>query len=309
MLDRDARRRPLTAEQLSRIAETIAPGSRVLSVEPLAGGIATATHVLHASAGDWVVRIYRKIMESDPADACRDGYEKLAAVSAVTPLAPRPLLADADGRLIGEPIVVTAFIDGDPLAPDGSAAWTEQLADALAAIHDAPLAGLARISRDKTPRERVERIAAYPPTSPDPLWDEAIAMLYSRVDQVRPNPATLIHADLWFGNTIWRDGRLVGVIDWDSARIGDPARDVACARADLRLRPGREQAERFLERYEARRGPLLDVAFWDLMADTGPLRWLSHFLEGYIELGAPLSMDEGRRRAEEAVRLDLDALR
>lgn len=309
MLDRDARRRPLSAEQLSRVADAIAPGSRVNSAEALAGGIATATYVIRASVGDWVLRVYRKIEGSDPVATCRDGYEKLKAVSAATRLAPRPVLSDPDGRLIGEPILVTTYIEGGPLAPDGTAAWTEQLADALSEIHDAPQSGLGQIPRDKTPRERVDRIAAYPPPSPDPLWDEAIATLYACADSVRSNPSTLIHADLWFGNTIWRDGRLVGVIDWDSARIGDPARDVACARADLRLRPGREQAQLFLERYESRRGPLLDVAFWDLMADTGPLRWLSHFLEGYVELGAPLSMDEGRRRAEEAIRLDLEALR
>ncbi|HKW78509.1 MAG TPA: phosphotransferase [Candidatus Limnocylindria bacterium] len=309
MLDEEIRRRPLTVEQLARVGDAIAPGTRVVAAEPLPGGIATATYHLRTTSGDHVLRVYRGSDERDPVRACRAAHDVLASVSRATRLAPRPVVGDPDGRLVGEPVLVTTYFGGAPLAPDGSASWTEQLADALVEIHGAPLARLERVTADKTPRERVDRVKASPPETHDPLWEEAVAMLDARADAVRPNPRTLIHADLWFGNTVWRDGRLVGVIDWDSARIGDPARDVACARADLRLRPGDEQARVFLEHYEARRGPLSDIAFWDLLADLGPLRWLAHFLQGYIELGAPLSMDEGRRRAERAVRADLDTLR
>jgi aminoglycoside 2''-phosphotransferase len=46
------------------------------------------------------------------------------------------------------------------------------------------------------------------------------------LDEFRP---TLCHRDLWFENLLV-DGdplRLVGVLDWDGARIGDPAQDLA----------------------------------------------------------------------------------
>ncbi len=309
MLESEARLRPLTAEQLARIGDAIRPGTRVVAAEALPGGIATATYRLLTGSDDFVLRIFRRSEHGGPGPACRAAYDVLSAVSAATVLVPRPVVADCAGDLIGEPLMVATYLEGAPLAPDGSAHWTEQLADALARIHAIPVDRLAVIPRDKTPRERVESIRSTPPETPDPLWDEAIAALDQLADRVRPNPPALIHADLWFGNTVWRDGRLVGLVDWDSARIGDPARDVACARADLRLRPGVEQARVFRERYEAARGPLLDLPFWDLMADTGPLRWLSHFLQGYVDLGAAISMEAGRASAERAIRADLAALR
>ena len=37
----------------------------------------------------------------------------------------------------------------------------------------------------------------------------------------------LVHGDLMGSNMLWQDGRLVGVIDWDHACLGDPAYDVA----------------------------------------------------------------------------------
>jgi aminoglycoside phosphotransferase (APT) family kinase protein len=43
----------------------------------------------------------------------------------------------------------------------------------------------------------------------------------------------LLHHDYWYGNTIWQDGRLTGVVDWSSARLGDPRQDLALARTDL----------------------------------------------------------------------------
>jgi aminoglycoside phosphotransferase (APT) family kinase protein len=40
-------------------------------------------------------------------------------------------------------------------------------------------------------------------------------------------PPTLTHSDLGPGHLLARDGKLVGVIDWGDARIGDPAIDYA----------------------------------------------------------------------------------
>jgi aminoglycoside phosphotransferase (APT) family kinase protein len=46
----------------------------------------------------------------------------------------------------------------------------------------------------------------------------------------QPSPArfallSLLHGDYWPDNTLWRDGRLVCVIDWEDAALGDPLAD------------------------------------------------------------------------------------
>jgi hypothetical protein len=41
-------------------------------------------------------------------------------------------------------------------------------------------------------------------------------------------PRTVVHGDYWFGNLLLRRGRVVGVVDWESAVMsGEPLRDVA----------------------------------------------------------------------------------
>ena len=46
----------------------------------------------------------------------------------------------------------------------------------------------------------------------------------------------LLHGDYWPGNVIWQDGRLVAVIDWEDACLGDPLADLATARVELLCR-------------------------------------------------------------------------
>ncbi len=38
---------------------------------------------------------------------------------------------------------------------------------------------------------------------------------------------TVVHGDLWHGNMVDRDRRLVGVLDWEECGVGDPAVDLA----------------------------------------------------------------------------------
>ena len=41
----------------------------------------------------------------------------------------------------------------------------------------------------------------------------------------------LVHGDLWYGNTLWDDGRLTAVLDWDCAGVGPAKRTVSKKRA------------------------------------------------------------------------------
>jgi aminoglycoside phosphotransferase (APT) family kinase protein len=50
----------------------------------------------------------------------------------------------------------------------------------------------------------------------------------------------VVHGDYWPGNVLWRDGKLVGVIDWEvgvidweEAAFGDPMADLANVRLEL----------------------------------------------------------------------------
>ena len=299
----ERRRRPLSSEQLARLRDALDGEATEVSARPLLGGVDTATYALRlvrdGREREVVVRVYQE-WETDPVVAARSEYATLTAVSAVIDAAPRPILADPTGDLIGSSLIVMSLLPGAPLPPtEDGAAWATQLARSLAAIHATPLDRLPHdFPREGTAAERLQRFLDRGADVRDPLWDTVASTLTPIATRVRTNPPTLMHGDFWFGNTLWEHGRLTGIVDWDGARIGDPAHDVAIARNDLALLAGARGAQIFLEEYEGIRGHLDELAFWDLYSSLAPIRWLPHWVEGYTELGLDLSLSEARARLE-----------
>ena len=313
-IDREAtarRRRPLSNDELERLRRRLDAQAESAIAEPLVGGLDTATYRLrlgtHGAGREFVVRIYREYAH-DSAEAARREFGVLTALSRVNVLAPAPILADPEGEILGEPLIVMTFLPGAPRPPGNDAsAWMRQMADALVWVHNTPLERLPPdFRRGEPPRQRVDRILSKPPETKDPLWDAVAAALPRASALLEPNAPTLIHGDFWFGNTIWRDGRLTGIIDWDGARIDDPALDVSIALNDIALFSGTHTAETFLARYETARGPLKALVFWDLVACLSPIKWLAHWVEGYQELGVDLPLSTGRARIEAWVARALD---
>jgi aminoglycoside phosphotransferase (APT) family kinase protein len=305
-IDREAtarRRRPLSDDELERLRRRLDPQADGATADPLIGGLDTATYRLRLRNGgasqDFTVRIYREY-EHDSAAAAQREFAVLTALSRVNVLAPTPILADPEGEVLGEPLMVMTFIPGAPRPPgDDADAWMRQMADALVSVHNTPLDRLPHdFRRGESPKERVDRILSRPPEKTDPLWQAVAAALPRASALLKPNAPTLIHGDFWFGNTVWRDGRLAGIIDWDGARIDDPALDVSIALNDIVLFSGTHTAETFLARYETARGPLNALVFWDLVACLSPIKWLAHWVEGYQELGVDLPLATGRTRIE-----------
>jgi len=118
------------------------------------------------------------------------------------------------------------WIEGD----DGSAApWDSRaaapgLAAFIASLQSVEIAG-GQLGRDRLAnrgdemRERVERQG---PRAVE-VWEEALA--------AAPWEAAPVwcHADLDARNWLVRDGRIVGIVDWESFGAGDPAADVMTA--------------------------------------------------------------------------------
>lgn len=59
----------------------------------------------------------------------------------------------------------------------------------------------------------------------------------------------LLHGDYWPKNLIWQDEKLVGIIDWEDAALGDPLSDVACACLELSYLCGDWGYRVFLDAY------------------------------------------------------------
>jgi Phosphotransferase enzyme family len=77
--------------------------------------------------------------------------------------------------------------------------------------------------------------------------------------------ACLIHRDDHPANTLWADGRLVGVVDWTGGSWGPPSVDLGHMRVNLARTVGLEVADRFLAAHRALTG-FDHHPYWDVVS-------------------------------------------
>jgi aminoglycoside phosphotransferase (APT) family kinase protein len=311
----DDRRRALRDDELTRIATAIDPRARATYCAPILGGLDAGTYALDLDVAgkrrELVVRIHTLENERD-GDAARRYWKAIGGIpeSARLPV-PRPVLLDAEGSLVGLPCIVMTRLPGAPLArPANEGRWIDELAAALASIHAVDATSLPPdYPRAPEPTALVEgRLERSTPNTHEALWREVAEALRSAAPKVRSNGAVLTHHDFWFGNTLWTEERLTGIVDWDEARIDDPAFDVAYARGDVHFVVGGDAAARLRARYEARRGELSDMPFWDLIGILPAFRWLFDWVSGYHEVDrSDLTNELAQERLESFVRSALSA--
>jgi aminoglycoside phosphotransferase (APT) family kinase protein len=257
------------------------------------GGISSSVYLvkIRTSDGDRravVVRRYGEYWQrTDPAASGRE-FKLLTELAETSFPAPKPLLLDAEGGLFGAPTVVMTRLPGRPLlAPADLRGYLEQMATRLAELHAVPTTGLDFLPDQRT---MVNRTLGSRPATDDPLqhavWDAALDE-WARVAQL-PHRHVLVHGDYWPGNLLWLRGRLVGVVDWEQPRLGDPTKDVATCRGDLAVLFGMPAADDFLALYEAAAGQAVTyLRFWDLWISTEAVREMPDWAVAYRVLGRP----------------------
>ena len=279
---------------LAHVAETVAPGSRVQRVRRLGGGLGAAMHRFDLVTAEGerqrlVLRRYpAKAIEESPQKAER-AWRMLGALEQLGVPAPRPVWADLAGEVFGKAAYVMTWVPGhSDLRTRDLDGWLRQLAAALATLHRIPL-GRVDLSFLRQPVESLERSFAAAMeerllTHPQgAVLQEALARWRPRLRRMQP---VICHGDYWAGNTLWRRGRLVAIVDWDAARLAYPGLDVGYCRMDLAMQHSLEAAGRFLGHYEAAAGmrvPQLDV--WDLLGAAVALPDPERWLPGFHELG------------------------
>ena len=258
------------------VVDSVAPGSRLISIAPATAAFTNAVHVLNTVSSNGQRRrfvVKRMTDEPDPERATADFHGLQIARRHGIP-APEALLLDAMGEVLGTPGIVTRFVQGRQIAnPEDPVKWARDLADLLLRIHD--------VSPDADERQGIydgNDLGLYFLTG---HWPEKMAghplsdAIYSAIGElrfgIRKVPSVFLHMDYWPGNVLWVDGRVSAVLDWDAAGYGDPALDVGYFRMNMYLRGIKEAADIFLEHYEAARGPVVNLGFWELARAAGPL--------------------------------------
>jgi len=307
ILSNSALRRAPARRALAALCAAIQPGSRVGAVRRLRGGISRGMHAVDVVGADGerhqvvVQRYNAHHLREDPRVAERE-WSVLVALGRVGAPTPRPIWIDRDGAIFGGPTIVTSRLPGRGLlAPRDAAGWIRQLAEALGQIHRAPLSDAeleSLIDQGAALARLLDREAPPPDLTTQPGGPDAWSAMRRWWPHLESSAPTLLHGDYWPGNTLWRYGRLTGVVDWEQAGRGNPDQDVAYCRLDLALLAGPEAPEAFRVAYEAATGRVVrDLFFWDLNVVAWALGDVDKYVAGYHDLGRrDITVEDARDR-------------
>jgi aminoglycoside phosphotransferase (APT) family kinase protein len=262
------------------ITERIAPGATVVRRWPLEGGVSAQVDALEIAHpdGSHVRLVVRRHGDRDRAQnehVALNEYRLLQILHEAGYPAPAPVFVDPDRAFFPIPVVVVGYIDGAPdLTLDTAPDSVTQMADALARLHAMALAE-SRVDFLPTVRDTLHRrLFASPGQREMPPDERRVREAMVRAwPQIPDRVPVLLHGDFWPGNLLWRDGTLVGVIDWEDATRGDPLFDLAAARLELYWARDGAAVRELTKRYLAQSGlgHPVDLPFWDLTAALDPI--------------------------------------
>jgi aminoglycoside phosphotransferase (APT) family kinase protein len=214
---------------------------RVISMERFTSGLSSQSYSISGETSDgpvtWVMRLEPEHGVIPPYDIARE-YRLMAEVGAAGLPVPEVLYLEEDVGALGRRFMLMAHVGGVVYSsrdarlaedPELLATVQDQFIETLARIHetpqtvlpsypDGPTSARAEVAVCRQRLERVERL-------PAPILRHTLDVL----DRMAPEAEriALLHGDYRLPNLKWQDGKLVGVLDWELARIGDPLSDLA----------------------------------------------------------------------------------
>ncbi len=258
------------------IIELLAPGARVTGSAPLVGGVSAEVHAVTFIKPDGaqdrvVLRRHRTI------DGKADRHERAAREHVLLGLLNKRGVAVPRSRLFVPPdTLVLDHVEGSTVLPGDP---VDALASTLAAIHatelDDTLPALPLLD-DPLPAlvEWLPSLFAVEIASGEHVLRDEMRAACGHFEGV----PSLLHGDYWPGNVMWRDEKLIAVLDWEDAAIGDPLADVACARVELCCARDETTADRFTEAYSRlARVNMARLPWWDLFVCAAAL----HYMDGW----------------------------
>src|SRR5918993_912981 len=212
------------------------------------GGASNLTYLLRYAGRDLVLRRPPPGTKAMGAHDMRREHDIQAALAPLVTVVPRMVAYCDDESVIGSEFYVMERVDGTILRRDlpsglaGDRERVEQLCcnavDVLVALHevDVKASGLAPLDRGEGyVRRQVEGWSdRYRRAGTEDVPDFEASIAWLETHQPADRPHVLIHNDFRFDNLVLATNdltRVVGVLDWEMATVGDPLMDLASALA------------------------------------------------------------------------------
>jgi len=255
-----------------QLVKRIHPEAKLIRHWPLTGGVSaqtTAIEIQHAD-GKFQKMVVRQHGEADlkhNSNVAQHEYQLLRQLHDVGLAVPDAY--DSSGDIFSSPHVVIEFIEGgtvfNPVDLDD---YLKQCATHLATIHQVDVESLDLGFLSTQTESYAKKIQAQ-----SDLLDESIneGQVREVLSETWPwpqhNPMGLLHGDFWPGNLLWENQKLVGVIDWEDAHLGDPLIDFAISRVEIALAFGLEALALFTHHYQLlMQLDTRNLSYWDLFA-------------------------------------------
>ena len=276
--------RTLDAERLERYLDVAEPSiGHVSSVQHIEGGQSNPTYLVKASSGRYVLRRKPPGNLLPSAHAVDREFRVIRALKSTDVPVPNALCFCDDPSVIGTVFYVMEFVDGEifrsPDLPGMAAAQRSRIYDELnrviAALHciDPASVGLEDFGKagNYAQRQIARWTKQYRASETDKI--DAMERLIEWLPENIPadeGETRIIHGDYRIGNVIFdrHELRILAVLDWELATLGNPLADFAYHCMPYRLSPslpnsvgggnlaqlGIPSEAEYIERYCARTG-------------------------------------------------------
>ncbi len=215
-----------------------------ISIQQFPSGFSNLTYMLSVGDRNFVLRRPPFGRKAKSAHDMSREYRILNALKDVFPYAPRPVAYTEDASIIGCPFYVMERIEGIILrkdlpeglhfTPDEARQLCENLLDVQCELHsiDYKKVGLENFGKPEGYVKRQvegwsERYrAAKTPDAPD--FEDVMSWLHEKMPTDFRNPC-IIHNDFKLDNVVLDPKnplKIIGVLDWEMATIGDPIMDL-----------------------------------------------------------------------------------
>ncbi|MDG2004631.1 MAG: phosphotransferase family protein [Novosphingobium sp.] len=275
---------PRDVTQLTEhLASCLPDGDKITAITPLSVGFSNETYLVEGL--DLIVRappVEMPLLEPFSVHGVITQFDILEEYAARgdAPPTPRPVHVERDTGVVGFPFFLMERVAsdewGDWEAPDWvmrgddtfRASVSEKLVGMYAQLHAMePLQAFGEVRSNRRLleiwHEPVREIAP-------PALREAFALLFDTApDNNQPAPC---HGDAKIANILWRDGKVVAMLDYEMSFNGDPRWDIGSLLRQAKSRLSFSTADgplsgfwdgpRMLEEWHARTGRSMDDAGW-----------------------------------------------
>jgi aminoglycoside phosphotransferase (APT) family kinase protein len=291
-----------TDDQLERVRDAIGASSLSHS-RRIEKGLSCTTDVLTEGGTRIVLRRYGPWSAEAGRDIAERETRALELMQRANIPAPAPIWIDTDG-VFDEQAILVSFVEGEAdLTPSNPFDWAERLAAVLARIHDVRLEGDDLDLFPPGAGPDVERVQANPEAILEhPLGEELLRRRVLLGQRDIPSEPVFSHTDFWPGNTLWDDGELTAVIDWESPATGDREMDVAYCALDIRYLGMDRVADHFVKSYREETGAsLANLSHWESVGLCRPMPDIAQWVPAWNAMGREITVERARERYTEVL--------